>query len=222
MKYQIIPILLIAGLSTPLFAQKNWQVIPKVGVTVPFHVFETKEAYPGAVLFSGAVNNSYFFQKGALLGLGVERKLGRYSAIKAEANAILKENVWLFPWDSTGTYADYSRTFTLQIPFLYSFQLTKMIQLEAGSQFTQVLYSAPYTFANSFEVNKGAKNNLVRASNIALCAGMTYRLGRFDLSVRWTRDLLVFARHHDTVASITDEYRQDVQFTVGYRLFRSR
>jgi hypothetical protein len=187
---------------------------------VPFHVFETRKANPESIIFSGTPSNGNFSQKGILLGCGFERKIGNMSAIKIETNLLLKENVWLFPFDSNGTFYDYSRAFTLQIPLLYSFQPTKMIQMEAGAAFTQVIHNAPYTFAQSFAVNQGAKDNIVNRSNIALSAGMTYRLGRFDLAFRWSRDLLVFARHNDTVASITDEYRQDMQFTLGYRIFK--
>jgi hypothetical protein len=220
MKNIFFSIALICFAISPLFSQKKWNFIPKLGITQPFHVFEKRQAYPEAILFLDGPYNYDFSQKGILLGCGFERKIGNMSAIKLETNLLFKENVWLFPFDSTGTYYDYSRAFTLQIPLLYSFQPTKMIQMEAGAAFTQVIYNAPYTFAQSFAVNQGAKDNIINRSNFALSAGMTYRLGRFDLAFRWTRDLLVFARNNDTVASITDEYRQDMQFTLGYRIFR--
>jgi hypothetical protein len=218
MKKYIFSISLLLGYLLPTMAQKSWSITPKIGITIPFHIFETRKATPESVIFSGTPSSGNFNQKGILLGTGFERKLGQKSEFKTEVNLLFRENIWMFPLDSNGTIVDYSRAFTLQIPLLLVFQPVKMIHFEVGGMFSQILSHAPYSLVKALGADNGAKNNFVHPSNFDICAGMTYHLGRYVLGVRWTRDLLVFARHHDTFATITDEYRQDMQFTLGYKI----
>jgi hypothetical protein len=191
-------------------AQSKWTFTPKLGFTIPLHRFQNTIIDPNLMPeHIHVVTNTQFPQKGIVGGIAVQRNWSTYFALVSELNFMYRENVWLRPLPASGNsgyLATYNNALTLQVPVIGVFQPVKPVSIEGGIMGNYLLSSSPN---DEFILNR---------ATVATVAGVGFHLNKLRLGLRWTRDVTAFSRHLISCNTNTDEFRQDVQVTVGWRI----